>query len=223
MIKIDSKIINQEVISDKPKRIEEQTMSLENKNRPEVLEGSTYKIKSPISDFATYVTINNEEIDGKIVPREIFINSKNMEHFQWIAALTCLISAIFRKGGNIEFIVEELNSIFNPGGGYFKGKKFIPSLVSEIGDVIKTHFDMLKGNNNKQLSLPLEEAAKPAYTINVGDKITGIGPGLEGVVVSQHYALSWKDAILCSKCNYIAVVKIEGCSTCLNCGDSKCS
>ena len=113
--------------------------------RPEQLAGSTYKIKTPLSDHALYVTINdivlNPETEHELRrPFEIFINSKNMEHFQWIVALTRIISAVFRKGGDVAFLVEELHSVFDPGGGYLKrGGRHVPSLVAEIGTVIEDH------------------------------------------------------------------------------------
>ena len=113
--------------------------------RPESLEGCTYKINTPLSDHALYITINdvvlNPGTDHELRrPFEIFINSKNLEHFQWVVALTRVISAVFRKGGDVTFLVEELKAVFDPQGGYFKpGGRFMPSLVAEIGDAIETH------------------------------------------------------------------------------------
>jgi hypothetical protein len=114
-------------------------------SRPEALAGSTYKIKTPMSDHALYLTINdivlNEGTDHELRrPFEVFINSKNMDHFQWIVALTRVLSAVFRKGGDCTFLVEELKAVFDPQGGYFKpGGKFMPSLVAEIGWAIEDH------------------------------------------------------------------------------------
>ena len=108
----------------------------------EALEGSTYKIKTPLADHAMYVTINDITLNPGTVheqrrPFEIFINSKNMDHFQWIVALTRLMSAVFRKGGDVTFLAEELQAVFDPKGGYFKpGGKFMPSIIAEIGEVI---------------------------------------------------------------------------------------
>ena len=113
--------------------------------RPEVLMGRTYKVKTPLSDHALYITINDIILNSGTEhemrrPFEIFINSKAMEHFQWIVALTRIISAVFRKGGDSTFLVEEMRSVFDPKGGYFKkGGKYMPSLVAEIGDVIESH------------------------------------------------------------------------------------
>jgi hypothetical protein len=117
--------------------------------RPDVLIGSTYKIKTPVSDHAMYLTINdivmNEGTEYEHRrPFEIFINSKNLDHFQWIVALTRVISAVFRKGGEVAFLTEELKAVFDPRGGYWQpGGKFMPSLVAEIGHVIERHLQSI--------------------------------------------------------------------------------
>jgi len=117
--------------------------------RPEMLVGSTYKIKTPVSDHAMYVTINdivlNEGTEHEQRrPFEIFINSKNLDHFQWIVALTRIISAVFRKGGDVTFLVEELKAVFDPRGGYWQpGGKFMPSIIAELGYVIEKHLQMI--------------------------------------------------------------------------------
>jgi hypothetical protein len=119
--------------------------------RPEVLFGKTYKVKTPSEDHAMYITINDIILgEGtefeKRQPFEIFVNSKNMESFQWIVSLTRVISAVFRKGGEVAFLIEELNSVFDPKGGYFKpksGGKYMNSIVAEIGYVIELHFKEL--------------------------------------------------------------------------------
>ena len=107
--------------------------------RPTVLEGRTYKIKPGDSDHAMYVTVNDIVIDGVRYPFEVFINSRSMEHFQWVVALTRVISAVLRKGGNSTFLVEEMKSIFDPKGGYFRRGRYVPSVVAEIGEVLEKH------------------------------------------------------------------------------------
>jgi len=180
--------------------------------RPEVLLGSTYKIKTPLSEHALYVTINDIVLNPGTEheqrrPFEIFINSKNMEHFQWIVALTRIVSAVFRKGGDVTFLVEELRSVFDPRGGYFKkGGRYMPSLVAEIGDAIESHMKsigLLKAEelDEHQQALIAEKAAQ----MNARN-----GDGFP------------ENAELCAKCRTKAVVQLEGCMTCLNCGDSKC-
>ncbi len=111
--------------------------------RPESLDGSTYKIKTPLSEHALYITINDMEVAGRQRPFEIFVNSKNMENFAWIVALTRVMSAMFRREEDPTFLVEELRSIFDPRGGYLQpGGKWMPSLVAEIGECLEKH--MLK-------------------------------------------------------------------------------
>jgi hypothetical protein len=117
--------------------------------RPDALVGATYKIKSPLFEHALYVTINdivlNEGTEYELRrPFEIFINSKNMDHFQWIVALTRIMSAVFRKGGDVTFLVEELKAVFDPRGGYFKaGGVYMPSIVAELGAIIEQHLKMI--------------------------------------------------------------------------------
>lgn len=179
--------------------------------RPETLIGSTYKVKTPLSEHAMYITINdiilNKGTDHEHRrPFEIFINSKSMDHFQWIVALTRIISAVFRKGGDITFLTEELKSVFDPRGGYFKsGGKYMPSIVAEIGDVLQLHLETI-GLLEKQ---QLDEAQKKL----IAEKKSEIED------VTSEFP---KEAVLCQKCMVKAVVMMDNCMTCLNCGDSKC-
>lgn len=188
----------------------------------EALEGSTYKIKTPLDDHAMYVTINDITLNPGTVheqrrPFEIFINSKNMDHFQWIVALTRLMSAVFRKGGDVTFLAEELQAVFDPKGGYFKpGGKFMPSIIAEIGDVIEHHMQkiglMEKEELSEQQKLVLDEKraevedAHKKSQIHSDEEDTG-------------YPAS---ATLCNKCNTKAVIVMDNCATCLSCGYSKC-
>ncbi len=153
--KIEKKIVGYKVVSDEVKaetEAKDDTNIIqmhEKVSRPEALSGSTYKIKTPLSDHAMYLTINdiilNEGSDHEQRrPFEIFLNSKNMDQFQWISALTRVISAVFRKGGDCTFLVEELKAIFDPQGGYFKsGGRFMPSIVAEIGWAIEDHLQKI--------------------------------------------------------------------------------
>jgi hypothetical protein len=189
--------------------------------RPETLLGSTYKVKTPLSEHALYVTINdvilNEGTDHQLRrPFEVFINSKNMDHFQWIVALTRIISAVFRKGGDVTFLADELRSVFDPRGGYFKkGGKYMPSLVAEIGDAIECHLRMIgmikdDGLDEHQKKLIAEKRAQlDSQTKMVSDTAAG----------ASDFPAS---AQLCDKCSTKALIKMDGCMTCLNCGDSKC-
>ena len=187
--------------------------------RPDMLLGSTYKVKTPLSEHALYITINdvilNQGTEHEIRrPFEIFINSKNMDHFQWIVALTRIISAVFRKGGDVTFLVEELRSVFDPRGGYFKkGGKYMPSLVAEIGDAIECHLRMIgmlkdDGLDEHQKKLVAEKRAQYESTMAANQEADS-GDFPDG-------------AQLCIKCNTKAAIQMDGCLTCLNCGESKC-
>ena len=189
-------------------------------SRPEELVGNTYKIKTPVTEHALYITINDIVMNAGTPqehrrPFEVFINSKNMEHFQWIVALTRVMSAVFRKGGDVTFLVEELKSVFEPSGGYFKkGGKFVPSLVAEIGEVVEKHLQnigMLEKAGLDEHQQKLVDEKKAEYLENhaeAGEEMNG-----EGFP---------KGAQLCHKCNTKASIVMDGCLTCLNCGESKC-
>ena len=187
--------------------------------RPEVLIGSTYKIKTPVSDHAMYVTINdivlNEGTDSEQRrPFEVFINSKNLDHFQWIVALTRVISAVFRKGGDVTFLVDELKAVFDPKGGYWQpGGKFMPSTIAELGCVIERHLQTIGLLRKPQLDEHQQKL--------VNEKRAEFEQRTKQV--DAFAKSSFPDgAQLCSKCSTAAVVMMDGCMTCLNCGDSKC-
>lgn len=202
MTKIEKQIVHAAVIVD---TLPAQESLHERMERPAVLTGATYKVKTPLSDHALYITINDIVLNPGTEhearrPFEIFINSKAMDHFQWIVALTRILSAVFRKGGDVTFLVEEMRSVFDPKGGYFKkGGKYMPSLVAEIGDVIESH---LTGLGLMQRDTSLAEAAKAM----VAEKQEKVGNQQQ-----------------CAKCQEYAVIVMDGCMTCTNCGDSKCS
>jgi hypothetical protein len=230
-IKIDKKIVDYQVVREQhsaedkreaevaPRATAEVIQMHERIERPEMLLGSTYKVKTPLSEHALYVTINDVVLNLGTEhelrrPFEVFINSKNMEHFQWIVALTRIISAVFRKGGDVAFLVEELRSVFDPRGGYFKkGGKYMPSLVAEIGDAIECHLrtiGLLKddGLDPHQEQLIAEKRAE-------FESANGLKPSDEDEFPDG--------AEMCVKCHTKAAVQLDNCLTCLNCGESKCS
>ncbi|HBM08061.1 NrdJb [Pseudomonas sp. Choline-3u-10] len=191
----------------------------ESLQRPETLVGMTYKIKSPLFEHALYVTVNDVVLNAGTPheqrrPFEIFINSKNMDHFQWIVALTRIMSAVFRKGGDCTFLVEELKAVFDPRGGYLKkGGVYMPSIVAEIGGVLERHLihiGMLEGHALDETQLKYLAEKRAAYEASQGAVTVEPGEGFPA------------GAQLCSKCNTQAVVQMDGCATCLNCGNSKC-
>ena len=214
--------------------------------RPEVLIGSTYKIKSPLVEHAMYVTINDIVLNAgseheQRRPFEIFINSKSMEHFQWIVALTRIMSAVFRKGGDVTFLVDEMKAVFDPKGGYFKaGGVYMPSLVAELGSIVEDHLKSIgmihdpemsaaqkaliaekraayeqRSKKNTDVSAKAEKPEPIDYTANMEDPA-------EDIAVTGDGATFPPSASMCHKCSTKAVVIMDGCATCLNCGYSKC-
>ncbi len=238
-VKIEGKIVDFEVLSEEKKQQEKKKTQVERPSdniirmteavqRPEgfeSLEGSTYKIKTPMDDHAMYVTINDMVLNGGTDnetrrPFEIFINSKNMDHFQWIVALTRLMSAVFRKGGDVTFLAEELQAVFDPKGGYFKpGGKFVPSIVADIGGVVEHHLVKIglivpdELSEQQQLILNQKRFEAEAAEKQIDQKVTSIASEDAGYPAS---------ATLCNKCHTKAVVVMDNCATCLSCGYSKC-
>jgi ribonucleoside-diphosphate reductase alpha chain len=166
-------------------------------DRPNALEGNTYKVKWPDSEHALYITINDLVIGGHRRPFEVFINSKNMEHFAWTVALTRMISAVFRRGGDVSFVVEELKAVFDPRGGAWMGGKYIPSILAAIGGVIEQHM------------------------IATGF-IAGEGMGLKTDPKAEVVGLGKPKGKACTSCGSYELRMIEGCMTCASCGFSKC-
>lgn len=242
-IKIDEKIVGYEVAGNgdnaareaadsSPKerstaKVIRMTEQIKRPEGMESLEGSTYKIKTPLDDHAMYVTINDIVLNAGTEheqrrPFEIFINSKNMDHFQWIVALTRLMSAVFRKGGDVTFLAEELQAVFDPKGGYFKpGGKFMPSIIAEIGAVIEHHLQkigmMEKEELSEQQQLLLDQKRVEAETAAQKKTLTETDNQAAGE--EPEYPAS---ATLCHKCHTKAVVVMDNCATCLSCGYSKC-
>jgi hypothetical protein len=176
-VKINKKIVGYSVL-DKDAVMEEEAKPAkvfqlgDPLSRPDQITGSTYKVKTPVTEHALYITINDVLMNEGTKqehrrPFEIFVNSKNMEHFQWIVALTRVMSAVFRKGGDITFLVEELGSVFDPNGGYYKkGGRYVPSLVAELGQVVEQHLiniGMLKQKKPDQHQQNLIDEKKASF------------------------------------------------------------
>ncbi|MGI3165511.1 adenosylcobalamin-dependent ribonucleoside-diphosphate reductase [Pseudooceanicola sp. 200-1SW] len=173
-------------------------------DRPAALEGNTYKLKWPDSEHAIYITINDVVIGGHRRPFEVFINSKNMEHYAWTVALTRMISAVFRRGGDVSFVVEELKAVFDPRGGAWIKGKYIPSILAAIGGVIETHMIATGFLESEGLGLKSDPAAN----------VVGLDTGAGGT--------SPKRGKACPSCGQYTLAMIEGCMTCTSCGHSKC-
>lgn len=188
---IDREVVEVEVLTERTKR-------------PQVLHSLTYKISTPLSESAIYMTVSDIVLAEGTPhehrrPFEVFINSKDMGNYQWVVAVTRLVSAIFRKGGDVTFILEELKSVFDPGGGYFTAQGRVPSLVAEIGMALEKHFKhigLIKDDVNPVL------LAKKEEFLDGGGKL--------------------ENAAICPKCHARSVVNMGGCPTCLECGDSRC-
>ncbi|WP_281992753.1 adenosylcobalamin-dependent ribonucleoside-diphosphate reductase [Sulfitobacter geojensis] len=192
--------VSEDTKADKPVPVEEggEVVFLsEPLDRPEELEGNTYKVKWPDSEHAIYITINDIVLNGHRRPFEVFINSKNMEHFAWTVALTRMISAVFRRGGDVSFVVEELKAVFDPRGGAWMGGKYIPSILAAIGGVIEQHL------------------------IATGF-IAGEGMGLKTDPQAKVVGLDAPRGKACSSCGQFDLRMVEGCMTCGSCGYSKC-
>jgi hypothetical protein len=189
--------------------------------RPDMLIGSTYKVKTPVSDHAMYITINDIILNEGTAheqrrPFEVFINSKNLDHFAWTVALTRIMSAVFRKGGDITFLVDELKAVFDPKGGYWQpGGRFMPSIIAEIGFVIEKHLQMIGLMEKPELDESQRRliAAKRAE-FEARSTTTPAAASSDSSFPAG--------AQLCSKCSVTALVVMDGCQTCLNCGESKC-
>jgi hypothetical protein len=220
--------------------------------RPEVLIGSTYKIKSPLVEHAMYVTINDIVLNAgseheQRRPFEIFVNSKSMEHFQWIVALTRIMSAVFRKGGDVTFLVDEMKAVFDPKGGYFKaGGVYMPSLVAELGAIVEDHLKSIGMIHDPEMSPAqraliaekrhaYEQRSKKNSDVSFSPSPAPAGEGRDGGAFATNMEDPAEDiavtgdgtsfppsASMCHKCSTKAVVIMDGCATCLNCGYSKC-
>jgi ribonucleoside-diphosphate reductase alpha chain len=166
-------------------------------SRPEALEGQTYKVKWPDSEHALYITVNDLLLNGHRRPFEVFINSKNMEHFAWTVALTRMISAVFRRGGDVSFVVEELKAVFDPRGGAWVDGKYIPSILAAIGGVIEHH-------------------------MVVTGFLSGEGMGMKSDPQAEVVNLQQNRGGACSSCGQFDLRMVEGCMTCGSCGFSKC-
>jgi ribonucleoside-diphosphate reductase alpha chain len=163
--------------------------------RAEKLNGATYKLRWPETDHAFYVTVNDIEHEGVRRPLEVFINSKALEHYAWVVALTRMISAVFRRGGDVSFVAAELKQVFDPRGGQWSDGRYVPSLVAAIGDILERHMIEIGFLVPASADTPVT-APRPA------------GGGMAGS--------------FCPKCSHPGLIKAEGCLSCLQCGWSKC-
>ena len=178
-------------------------------DRPEALPGQTYKLRWPESEHAIYVTLNDIVQDGRRRPFEVFINSKNMEHYAWTVGLTRMISAVFRRGGDVSFVVEELKAVFDPRGGSWMEGHYVPSLLAAIGEVIERHMvdiGFMPDPKRALEELPAEARLKVAQLAPPAAAPKGIDQRLRQ----------------CPKCGSAGLIRQEGCDLCTSCGYSRC-
>ncbi|HUB63251.1 MAG TPA: adenosylcobalamin-dependent ribonucleoside-diphosphate reductase [Methylocella sp.] len=180
-------------------------------SRPEALPGQTYKLRWPESEHALYITLNDIVQDGRRRPFEVFINSKNMEHYAWTVALTRMISAVFRRGGDVSFVVEEMKAVFDPRGGAWMDGKYVPSLLAAIGDVIERHMVEIGFLPRRGL-----DRAAEAKIVNLTAAERGADDS--GGARPRPPARPRQ----CPKCGEAALIRLEGCDQCTNCDYSKC-
>lgn len=178
-------------------------------DRPDAVPGQTYKLRWPESDHAIYITVNDIEVHGpdgttQRHPFEVFINSKNMEHYAWTVALTRMISAVFRRGGDVGFVVEELKAVFDPRGGQWMNGRYVPSLLAAIGSTIEEHMISI-GFLSPDVNILDSSSDEP------------------GNVVQLDATTRDKRFRACPKCGTYALLRQEGCDSCTSCGFSKCS
>jgi len=193
--------------------------------RDEALEGVTYKIKWPASPHALYVTINDIVRDGRRRPFEIFINTKNLEHYAWTVALTRMISAVFRRGGDVSFVAEELKAVFDPEGGRWMGGRYVPSLLAAIGDIVEEHMVRIgflapeQADAANPTALPEVAAAREGASGHAGASPAGAA-GPMGTTAAA--APAPPGARICPRCGSRSLQRIEGCWTCTTCQYSHC-
>ena len=201
-------------------------------DRPENLEGQTYKVRWPESDHAIYITMNDIIDDqGRTRPFEIFINSKNTEHYAWTVALTRMISAVFRRGGDVSFVVEELKAVFDPRGGQWMGGRYVPSLLAAIGGVIEQHMiatgflsspgELAEVDEAKKLNVAVMSGVSGSVSGGSGSDSTGSVSG-DGSGSGDGGAMNALPFRQCPKCGQASLVREEGCDNCRSCGYSKC-
>ena len=180
-------------------------------DRPEALAGATYKVQWPESDHALYITVNDVIQDGRRRPFEVFINSKNTEHFAWSVALTRMISAVFRRGGDVSFVVEELKAVFDPRGGQWVKGRYVPSLLAAIGEVLEEHMIAI-GFMKTPGSLEEDNIAKP--------QVVNLTAGQDSPETPERAADN--PFCQCPRCGQASLIHQEGCDTCTSCTYSKC-
>jgi ribonucleoside-diphosphate reductase alpha chain len=191
--------------------------------RDAVLAGYTYKLRWPGSDHAIYVTINDIERDGRRRPFEVFINTKNLEHYAWTVALTRMISAVFRRGGDVSFVVEELKAVFDPQGGHWIGGRYVPSLLAAIGEIIERHMiriGFLQGEAGIMAEADVATLEVPHERPERAEAAAGATADRDAELAARSSSGRGRP---CPRCHQPTLVREEGCWVCKTCSFSRCS
>jgi ribonucleoside-diphosphate reductase alpha chain len=115
-----------------------------------------------------------------------------------------MISAVFRRGGDVSFVVEEMKAVFDPRGGAWMDGRYVPSLLAAIGDVIERHMIEIGFLPAKHGSA---QAARAAQVVNLTPPSgRPAAPRLRQ----------------CPKCGEAALIRSENCDQCTSCDYSKC-
>ena len=188
-------------------------------DRPEALEGATYKVQWPESDHALYITVNDIIQDGRRRPFEVLINSKNTEHYSWTVALTRMISAVFRRGGDVTFVVDELKAVFDPRGGQWMGGKYVPSLLAAIGGILEQHMVRIGFITDDEDDGYARESQRQPMGVNLDGQAPSQVPSQGGGEEQAQTNASFRQ---CPKCGQASLIRQEGCDTCTSCAYSRC-
>jgi len=191
------------------------------KRDPE-LSGITYKLKWPQSDYAIYVTINDIVRDGRRRPFEIFINTRNLEHYSWTVALTRMISAVFRRGGDVSFVAEELKAIFDPQGGCWVEGRYVPSLLAAIGEIIETHMRKIGFKSSDSPHEDQGEFTDLRQTQALEQTHGSISPNIVISPPGADRSHTQRHPRLCPRCASGHMIRRESCWACPACGFSQC-
>ena len=185
-------------------------------DRPEALDGATYKIQWPESNHALYITVNDIIQDGRRRPFEVFINSKNTEHFAWSVALTRMMSAVFRRGGDVSFVVEELKAVFDPRGGQWMKGRYVPSLLAAIGEILEEHMIAI-GFIKAPGALAEDDVLSKPQVVNLKEALSNSRKPEDPNRIIRDKRFSQ-----CPKCGQESLIRQESCDTCTSCAYSKC-
>ena len=130
--------------------------------------------------------------DGNNNPVQVFFNSKDFSINEHLSMGAISLSHAFKNGTYLELLESMIDIV---GEGFFHRKKYRASLISAICSDILYYLGRINARPTditEQEAAPKKQGAEPKK----GEK--------------------------CQRCGEYAVVVLDGCKTCLDCGDSKC-